>query len=103
MSLSGLVVVVTGSRRASELAHIIDSFGGIPYVAPTIGIEVNQGMNEEAGYFAYQILKEKVDYAVFMTGPGVYSLMSARKESGYREGADSNIAASYSHRQEFEA
>lgn len=82
MSLSGLVVVVTGSRRASELAHIIDSFGGIPYVAPTIGIELNQGMNQEAGYFAYQILKEKVDYAVFMTGPGVYSLMSAARNLG---------------------
>jgi uroporphyrinogen-III synthase len=82
MSLAGLVVVVTGSRRASELAHIIDSFGGIPYVAPTIGIELNQGMNQEAGYFAYQILKEKVDYAVFMTGPGVYSLMSAARNLG---------------------
>src|SRR6266487_1261195 len=79
MSLSGLIVGVTGSRRASELARIIRAFGGIPYVAPTIGIEVNQRINEEAGYFARKILKEKVDYAVFMTGPGVYSLMSAAR------------------------
>lgn len=82
MSLSGLVVVVTGSRRASELAHIISSFGGIPYIVPTIGIDVNKGRNDEAGSFAYKILKEKVDYAVFMTGPGVYSLMSAAKNLG---------------------
>jgi uroporphyrinogen-III synthase len=76
MSLSGLVVAVTGSRRASELARIIGSFGGVPYVAPTIGIEVNQRINKEAEQFIYRILKEKVDYAVFMTGPGVYSLIS---------------------------
>lgn len=82
MSLSGLVVVVTGSRRASELARIIRSFGGIPYVAPTIGIEVNQRTNEEAKHFIYKILREKVDYAVFMTGPGVYSLMSTARNLG---------------------
>jgi uroporphyrinogen-III synthase len=82
MSLSGLVVAVTGSRRASELARIIRSFGGIPYVAPTIGIEVNQQINKEAEQFIYKILKEKVDYAVFMTGPGVYSLISAARNLG---------------------
>ena len=82
MSLSGLVVAVTGSRRASELARIIRSFGGIPYVAPTIGIEVNPRINEEAQYFIYKILREKVDYAVFMTGPGVYSLMSTARNLG---------------------
>ena len=85
MSLSGLIVGVTGSRRASELARIIRAFGGIPYIAPTIGIEVNQRINEEAGYFAHKILKEKVDYAVFMTGPGVYSLMSAARNLGLEQ------------------
>jgi uroporphyrinogen-III synthase len=82
MSLSGLVVVVTGSRRASELARIIRSFGGIPYVAPTIGIEVNQRTTEEAERFIHKLLRVKVDYAVFMTGPGVYSLMSTARNLG---------------------
>ena len=82
MSLSGLVVAVTGSRRASELARIIRSFGGVPYVAPTIGIEVNQQINKEAEQFIYKILNEKVDYAVFMTGPGVYSLISTARNLG---------------------
>jgi uroporphyrinogen-III synthase len=82
MSLSGLVVVVTGSRRASELARIIRSFGGIPYVAPTVGIEVNQRTTEEAERFIYKLLREKGDYAVFMTGPGVYSLMSTARNLG---------------------
>ena len=85
MSLSGLIVGVTGSRRASELARIIIAFGGIPYVAPTIGIQVNQRINGEARYFAYKILEEKVDYAIFMTGPGVYSLMSAARNLGVEQ------------------
>ncbi|HZD36621.1 MAG TPA: hypothetical protein VE130_15565 [Nitrososphaeraceae archaeon] len=40
LSLSNLVAAVTGSRRAQELARIIRSFRAIPYIAPTIGIEI---------------------------------------------------------------
>lgn len=82
MSLSGLIVAVTASRRASELARIIKSFGGIPYVAPTIGIEINQRISEETRYSLYKILKKEIDYAVFMTGPSVYSLMSTSRRLG---------------------
>ena len=82
LSLSGLVVAVTGSRRAEELARIIRSFGGIPYIAPTVGIEVNQPLNKETVLNTLRIFKEKVDYAVFMTGPGVYSLVFSARELG---------------------
>ena len=81
-SLSNLTVAVTGSRRAQELAHIIRSFGGIPYVAPTIGIEIPESSAEQGKRFIMRILREKPDYVVFMTGPGVYSLMDIAKESG---------------------
>jgi len=40
MSLSGITVAITSSRRASELASLVRKFGGVPYIAPTIGIEV---------------------------------------------------------------
>ena len=40
MPLRGLTVAITGSRRASELAHLVLTFGGVPYVAPTVGIDV---------------------------------------------------------------
>ncbi len=79
LSLTGLVIAVTASRRAEELASIIRSFGGTPYISPTVGIEVNQPLNKEAVLNTINIFKEKVDYAVFMTGPGVYSLMSSAK------------------------
>src|SRR5665648_902296 len=82
MSLKGLTVAITGSRRASELAHLVTSFGGRPYLAPTVGIEASQEISKEAEFFINKILEERVDYVVFMTGPGVYSLMSAAKNLG---------------------
>lgn len=82
MSLAGLTVAITGSRRASELAHLITSFGGRPYLAPTVGIEARQDISKESELFINKILEERVDYVVFMTGPAVYSLMSTAKNLG---------------------
>src|SRR5687768_3412853 len=82
MSLAGLTIAITGSRRASELAHLITSFGGRPYLAPTVGIEARPDISKEAEFFINKILKERIDYVVFMTGPGVYSLMSTAKNLG---------------------
>lgn len=79
LSLAGLRIVVTGSRRATELARLIMNLGGIPHVVPTIGIEINQGVSGEIEAFISKIVKEKMDYIIFMTGPGVYSLMFAAK------------------------
>jgi uroporphyrinogen-III synthase len=85
VSLSNLTIAVTGSRRAHELAHIIRSFGGRPYIAPTIGIEITEPSTEQGKQFILKILSEKPDYVVFMTGPGVYSLMSIAEETGVQE------------------
>ena len=85
MSLTNLTIAVTGSRRAHELAHIIRSFGGRPYIAPTIGIEITESSAEHGKQFIMKILREKPDYVVFMTGPGVYSLMNIAKELGIQE------------------
>ena len=79
LSLAGLRIVVTGSRRATELARLIMNFGGIPHIVPTIGIQINQGVSGEIEAFISKIVKEKMDYIIFMTGPGVYSLMFAAK------------------------
>jgi uroporphyrinogen-III synthase len=86
VSLKGLTVAITASRRASELALIIENFHGKPYVSPTIGIEANlEGPNEGVTEFINMITKQNVDYAVFMTGPGVFSLMSIAKRLGLEE------------------
>ena len=80
MSLKGLTVAITASRRALELAHLITNFGGIPYISPTVGIESNMDKSKEAEEFIKKIIEDKLDYVIFMTGPGVYSLMSAAKK-----------------------
>jgi uroporphyrinogen-III synthase len=80
LSLKGLTVAITASRRALELAHLITNFGGIPYISPTVGIESNMDKPKEAEEFIKKIIEDKLDYVIFMTGPGVYSLMSAAKK-----------------------
>src|SRR5919205_1700112 len=72
-------IVVTGSRRATELAHLISNFGGTPRIIATVGFEVNQGVSKEIEDFINKILEKKIDYIIFMTGPGVYLLMSAAR------------------------
>ena len=83
MSLNGLIIAVTGSRRASELAHLISSMGGTPYVAPTIGI-VARSANEANAESLIKIAKE-VDYIVFMTGPGVFVLMEIAEKLNLKD------------------
>lgn len=85
MSLQGLTVAITGSRRALELAHVITSFGGRPYIAPTIGIEPRQDLSNEIERFINLIIQRDIDYVIFMTGPGVYSLMSAARTLGLEQ------------------
>jgi uroporphyrinogen-III synthase len=85
MSLSGMTIAVTGSRRANELSHIIRSFGGNPYIAPTIGIEITARSDEQGKEFVLEILKHEFDYVVFMTGPGVFSIMNIAEKLGIQE------------------
>ena len=85
MSLQGLTVAITGSRRALELAHLITSFGGRPYIASTIGIESRQNLSNEIERFINLILQQHIDYVIFMTGPGVYSLISAARTLGLEQ------------------
>ncbi len=82
MSLAGLTIAITASRRARELAHLIASRGGTGYLAPTVGIATRPDIGEEAEAFILEVVEQGADYAVFMTGPGVYSLMSAARSQG---------------------
>jgi uroporphyrinogen-III synthase len=82
MQLHGLTVAVTGSRRASELAELVARFGGVPYVAPTVGIDVQEEADLQVDALVQRILGGPCDYAVFMTGPGVYLLMAKAETLG---------------------
>ena len=74
MSLSGVTVAITSSRRASELASLVRKFGGIPYIAPTIGIKNKNALNSECIKFIETIRNERMQFFVFMTGVGVFNL-----------------------------
>lgn len=76
MNLQGLTVAVTGSRRASEQAELVSKFGGVPYVAPTVGIAVQDEADVQTEEMVRRLIGREFDYAVFMTGPGVYRLLS---------------------------
>jgi len=83
MSLRGLTIAITGSRRASELAKIVENLGGKPYIAPTVGIEANLGKpNEAIMEFINKLVKQEADYVIFMTGPGVFSLIELARSIG---------------------
>jgi uroporphyrinogen-III synthase len=77
MSLNGITVAITSSRRASELASLVQKFGGLPYVAPTVGIRSNfsnSALNSECTKFIETVETEKMHFFVFMTGVGVFNL-----------------------------
>jgi len=74
MSLRGITVAITSSRRASELANLVRKFGGIPYIAPTIGIKINRPLNSECNQFIETISNKKMHFFIFMTGVGVFNL-----------------------------
>ncbi len=74
MSLYGITVAITSSRRASELANLVRKFRGIPYIAPTIGIKNNRPLNSECNQFIETISNEKMHFFIFMTGVGVFNL-----------------------------
>jgi uroporphyrinogen-III synthase len=72
-----LTVVITSSRREIELSHIVKSFGGVPYLVPTIGI-IDAGISiKEVELFINNVINEPVEYFVFMTGLSVQYLFRA--------------------------
>jgi uroporphyrinogen-III synthase len=64
----------------------VENFGGKPYIAPTVGIEANLDKpNEAIVEFINSIVKQEAEYVIFMTGPGVFSLIELSKSIGMQE------------------
>ncbi len=83
--LDGLTIAITGSRRASELAHLIKNFGGVPYIAPTIGIASRELREAGAEELVRHVIDGRVDYVVFMTGPGTFTIMDMAEKLGLKQ------------------
>ena len=75
-NFDGLRVLSLESRRATELASLITTYGGRPLVAPALR-EVPLESNTAALEFAAAIMRDEFDIVIFLTGVGTRTLVSA--------------------------
>jgi uroporphyrinogen-III synthase len=83
-SFDGLRVLSLESRRAVEVAKLIRTYGGEPFVVPAMR-EVPLESNRQALAFADDLLAKKVDLVIFMTGVGVRALLDIVQTKHDRE------------------
>ena len=83
-SFNGLCVLALESRRAREIAKLIEKFGGLPMVAPSVR-EIPLDSNQEALAFARKLSAGEVDMVIFTTGVGIRALVSAIESVCSRE------------------
>jgi uroporphyrinogen-III synthase len=83
-SFDGLRVLSLESRRSSEMAKLIRTYGGEPFVVPAMR-EVPLESNRLALEFAEKLIGGSFDLVVFLTGVGVRALMSIVETTGRSE------------------
>jgi uroporphyrinogen decarboxylase len=71
---AGLRVAAFESRRAAEMAGLIERFGGVASVSPSMR-EVAIAENREAVDFAHRVMTGAIDVIIFMTGVGIRHLI----------------------------
>ncbi|HVX14772.1 MAG TPA: uroporphyrinogen decarboxylase [Pirellulales bacterium] len=72
---AGLRVAAFESRRAVEMARLIEKFGGRPSVSPSMR-EVPVGDSRDAIEFGHRLISGQVDVVLFMTGVGARQLVN---------------------------
>jgi uroporphyrinogen-III synthase len=75
----GRRVLSLESRRSTELARLIETYGGIPLSAPAMR-EVPLKENEEALHFASDLNAGRIDLVIFLTGTGARTLLKTIAE-----------------------
>ena len=73
-SFDGLRVLSLESRRAVEVAKLIRTYGGEPFVVPAMR-EIPLESNHQALAFAEELMQGKIDLTIFFTGVGVRALV----------------------------
>ncbi len=81
---AGLRVLALESRRASEMAKLIATYGGEPVVAPAMR-EVPLESNTDALAFAARLLAGEFDIVIFLTGVGARALLRVVETKHKRE------------------
>jgi uroporphyrinogen decarboxylase len=75
-NFNGLRVAAFESRRRDEMQRMIEKFGGVPFVSPSLR-EVPISENREAIDFAYRVITGQINIAIFLTGVGFKHLLAA--------------------------
>ena len=75
-SFGGLRVAALESRRRDDFARLIERFGGVPFVSPSMR-EVPIDKNKEAIEFAYRVMTAEIGAVIFLTGVGFKQLIAA--------------------------
>ena len=84
ISFRGLRVLSFESRRSTELAALIATYGGQPIVAPALR-EVPLDSNPAALDFANALMRDAYDIVIFLTGVGTRVLVSVVERAYPRE------------------
>src|SRR5579864_1940149 len=91
VSFGGLEVVAFESRRAIEMATLIQRLGGVPLVAPSMR-EVPLEENPIAFDFAEKLFAGRLDTIIFMTGVGTRTLFEVLESRYAREKIVSSLS-----------
>src|SRR6185437_4013629 len=83
-SFDGLRVLSLESRRAKEVAKLIRTYGGEPFVVPAMR-EAPLESNRQALEFSDGLLQGKFDLVIFLTGVGVRALLDIAQTKYRRE------------------
>ncbi len=75
-TFDGLRVAALESRRRDDLSRLIERFGGVPFVSPSMR-EVPIEQNREAIDFANRVLAGEINIVIFTTGVGFKHLLAA--------------------------
>ena len=74
-NFGGLQVAAFESRQAGEIARLIEKFGGVPHVSPSMR-EVPLDDQSAAVDFAHRLITGQVDCVIFLTGVGFKQLIA---------------------------
>ncbi len=75
-SFDALRIAGLESRRRDDLARLIERFGGVPFVSPSMR-EIPIERNKEAIDFAYRVMTGEIGVVIFLTGVGFKQLIAA--------------------------
>lgn len=80
----GLRVLSLESRRSNEMAKLIRTYGGEPFVVPAMR-EVPLDSNRQALRFTEELVAGAYDLVVCLTGVGIKALVQIADDAGIRE------------------